>query len=118
MRRDWPGQPDPLIEDSISTARGKSAHLGSVVVPIDAGLNRFPVRQRVDLAIAADERRGDDGLADAGVGAGYKDAAEQSPASRRVVASRATNSSIVFSDRPTFTEILRRAVPGGTVGGR
>src|ERR1700733_3901791 len=83
--------------------RRKPQHLGGIVVR--PGLDRLPIAR---AAIAHHQRSGDDRLPDAGICSRYEDAAHNA----------STKESMIRSDRFTLIEILSRAVPGGTVGGR
>src|SRR5258705_11187207 len=117
MRRHGASQANALIEDAPGTAAGEPLHFSRIVVLLDARLDRLPVLGR-QVAIAADQRGGDDRLPDVGVRSGYEDAAEQSPTSFNAAATDTAKRSIASSDNPALTETRSRAVPGGTLGGR
>src|SRR6266566_9458664 len=89
-------------------------HRFRVVVVLDAGLDRLPVTQWRQGAISAQQRSRSDGLTGASIGTSDEDAFHTAVARASVAAKRFRISSVSAS----FTEIRRRAVPRGTVGGR
>ena len=76
MRRHRPFETHAGCQELVRAARGQPRDLGRVVVLFDAGLNRLPIPQGKPAAISVEERRRRHRLADAGVGAGYEEAAE------------------------------------------
>src|SRR4030095_3841103 len=85
-----------------------------VVAEFDAGLDRFPIFQRFESAIAVHQRRGNGGLSNVSVRPGYEETAEHEVTR----CTEAANRSSIPSSRFAFTETRSRAVPGGTAGGR
>src|SRR5262249_48187314 len=118
VRRERAREPDTSIEHFHLLALSQVAHGGRVVVALDAGLNRLPVAQSRLPAITVQTGGRDNRLADVGISSGYEDSVVHALMSASVENSAAAKRRSVVSSRSTLTEIRRRAVPGGTVGGR
>src|SRR4029434_3472604 len=85
-----------------------------VVALFDSRLNGFPVLQCAERAIPMHEAGRHSCLADTRIGTGYKETAEHDSAR----CTDEANCRSVASSRCVFTETRKRAVPGGTAGGR
>ena len=76
MRRNRAFETDAGCQKLVRAAGGKPRNFGRVVVLFDAGLNRLPIPERKPAAISVEKSRRRDCFADAGVGAGYEEAAK------------------------------------------
>ena len=125
------GQPDgatpaggsrtPTVSNSSAVQRASAATVAvssSCSMPVWMG---FQYRTGTAARNSMHQRRRDDRLADAGVGAGYEQTALHAEArtiSRKTRARAAANRSMASSSRPALIEMRSRAVPSGTLGGR
>src|SRR4029453_18718865 len=118
VRRNWQRQGNTRPKYFVLVVGCQPHYFGRVIVLLDAGLNGLPVSKRYNRPVALQERGRDDGLADPSVGSGYEETAEHRVAPSRTPARPAANRSTVASSRLALSETRRRAVPGGTLGGR
>src|SRR5579884_1257914 len=124
MRRYWTGKSHAFAKDLLIAGRSEPPHLGGIVILLDAGLDRLPVADGQLGSIAVQQSRGNHCFPDSCIGAGYEETAEHAERSLiarcclsagiRALMKLSRTGSVIF----TFTEILSRAVPVGTLGGR
>src|ERR1019366_8252443 len=107
-------QADALCENLRLGARAQPPHGFRIVVYLDAGLDRLPVAQGRNAAVAVHQGRRHRRFADACIRAADEEALHAFIA----VSSAVMNRSSISSLSPWFTATRKRAVPSGTVGGR